>query len=132
MPRSRKSRGFALYEVLIGMTIFIVGIVALGRSVQNCLNASSLSAEEDRVRQFLSNRMAEVQATPGVPDAAREIRVESGYGPVRILQKTVTAGLKDAKNTELSTLHRVSLTAKWSRGGTVQSKEIEFYVYRAG
>lgn len=114
------------------MTIFIVGIVALGRSVQNCLNASSLSAEEDRVRQLLSNRMAEVQATPGVPDASREIHVESGYGPVRLVQKTVPAGLKDAKNAELGALHRVSLTAKWSRGGVIQSKVIEFYVYRAG
>ena len=41
---------FALYEVLLGVTIFVIGVLALGRSVQNCLNASALSAEEDRVR----------------------------------------------------------------------------------
>ncbi len=133
MPRNRGSRrGFALYEVLIGLTIFVVGILALGRSVENCMNASSLSAEEDRVRQILANRMAEVQATPGVPDAAREFKVESGYGAVKLIQKSAPAGLKDEKNLELSGLNRVTLTAQWSRGGATQAKKIEFYVYRPG
>ena len=66
--------GFALFEVLIGVTIFVVGVLALGRSVENCLNASALSAQEDRVRQILANRMAEIQATPGLPDENREER----------------------------------------------------------
>ena len=67
-PASRKRRGFALYEVLIGLTIFVVGTLAIGRSIENCMNASSLSAQEERVRQVLANRMAEIQATPGAPD----------------------------------------------------------------
>ena len=62
------ARAFALYEVLLGLSIFVIGVLMLGRSVQNCLNASTLSSEEDRVRQILSNRMAEIQATPGFPD----------------------------------------------------------------
>ena len=45
--------GFALYEVLLGLTIFVVGVLALGRAVENCLNASELSEEENRVRQVL-------------------------------------------------------------------------------
>ena len=39
----RTTRAFALYEVLLGLSIFIVGVLMLGRSVQNCLNASILS-----------------------------------------------------------------------------------------
>jgi hypothetical protein len=46
-------RGFALYEVLLGVTIFVVGVFALGRSVENCLNASVLNAEENRIRLIL-------------------------------------------------------------------------------
>lgn len=129
---SRNASAFALLEVLIGVTIFVVGVLALGRSVQNCMNASVLSAEEDRVRQILANRMAEVQATPGIPDAAETTKVETGYGQVTVKQKTATSGLKTEKEVELSGLHLVTLTAEWKRGGVSQSRSIEFYVYRAG
>jgi len=126
------NRGFALYEVLIGVTIFIVGTLALGRSVQNCMNASVLSAQEDRVRQLLANRMAEIQATPGMPDPKKELDLETGYGPVKLVQKTAPAGLKNEKDLELPNISQVTLTAEWTRGGVNQSRVIQFYVYRTG
>ena len=124
------TRAFALYEVLIGVTIFVVGVFALGRSVENCMNATALSAQEDRVRQILSNKMSEIQATPGPPDQQREATVETGYGPVKVVQKSAPSGLQNEENVELNGISRVALTAEWSRGGTAQSRRIEFYVYR--
>ena len=121
---------FALYEVLIGVTIFAVGVLALGRAVENCLNASTLNAEEERVRQILSNRMAEVQAGPGFPDATKELKIDTGYGIVKLIQKNVPAGLTEPGNVQLSGINLVTLTAQWMRGGTTQSKQISFYVYR--
>ena len=123
---------FALYEVLLGVIIFVVGVLALGRSVENCLQASTLNAEEDRVRQILSNRMAEIQATPGPPDPAKQLTVDTGYGPVKLLQKTVPAQLSESDGTELIGVRLVTLTAQWTRGGAAQSRSLEFYVYRAG
>ena len=123
---------FALYEVVLGVTVFVIGVLALGRSVENCMNASSLSAEEDRVRQILSNRMAEIQATPGVPDAAKKTKVDSGYGEIELVQKSAPAKLKEEDGTELSGVNLVTLTAKWTRGGAAQSRSVEFYVYRSG
>src|SRR5205823_2134725 len=98
----RTQRGFALYEVLLGVTIFIVGVFALGRSVENCLNASVLNAEESRIRLILSNRMSEIQATPGPPDPSKEFKVDTGYGVVRLTQKTVAATMTEDDGTELS------------------------------
>ncbi len=121
---------FALYEVLIGVTIFAVGVLALGRAVENCLNASTLNAEEERVRQILSNRMAEVQAGPDIPDATKELKIDTGYGIVKLIQKNVPAGLTEPGNVQLSGINLVTLTAQWMRGGTAQSKQISFYVYR--
>ena len=132
MGVNRHARGFALYEVLIGVTIFAIGVLSLGRSVQNCLNASMLTADEDRVRQILANRMAEVQATPGAPDEAKEFKLESGFGLVKVSQKSAPAGLKDEKDLELSGISTVTLTARWMRGGSAQTRTVEFYVYRAG
>jgi Tfp pilus assembly protein PilV len=124
--------GFALYEVLLGVTIFVVGVLTLGRAVENCLNASALSAEDGRVRQVLANRMAEIQATPGFPDAAKESKVDTGYGVVKLVQKTVPAQLTEDDGVELNGVNLVTLRVEWSRGGVSQSESIQFYVYRAG
>jgi len=133
MPRIKNGRGgFALYEVLIGVTIFVVGTLTLGRAVENLMNATALSAQEDRVRQILGNYMAEIQATPGHPDTKREIKVETGYGQVVVMQKSAPAGLKNEKDVDLSGINLVTLTAEWKRGGISQTRKVEFYVYRAG
>ena len=125
-----KPAAFALYEVLIGLAIFSLGVLALGRSVQNCLNASGLSAEEDRVRQILADRMAEVQVTPGLPDAKKETKVATGYGDIVLVQRSVPTPLKTDANTELNGINLVTLSAEWRRGGVAQSRKIQFYVYR--
>ena len=123
---------FALYEVLIGLAIFSIGVLALGRSVQNCLNASGLNAEEDRIRQILADRMAEVQATPGFPETKKETKVATGYGDILLVQRSVPAGLTGENNTEINGINLVTLTAQWKRGGAQQSRQVQFYVYRQG
>jgi hypothetical protein len=108
----------------------VLGVLALGRAVENCLNASTLNAEEERVRQILSNRMAEIQTSPGLPDAAEESKVDTGYGMVTLLQKSAPAGMKEG-NIELAEINLVTLTAQWTRSGVKQSRQLQFYVYRA-
>jgi hypothetical protein len=129
---ARQASAFALYEVLLGVTVFVVGVLALGRAAQNCVNAGGLVAEEDRVRQVLSNRMAEIQATPGFPDAVKESKVDTGYGVVQLVQKSTPAGLKEKNGVELGGINIVTLTAQWMRDGIKQSKSVQFYVYRTG
>jgi hypothetical protein len=94
------------------------------------MNASMLNAEEEAVRQILSNRMAEIQAARGAPDPATELKINSGYGMVKLLQKSAPAGLTEPNNTQLNGINLVTLTAQWQRGGVSQSKQIQFYVYR--
>jgi Tfp pilus assembly protein PilV len=125
-------RGFALYEVLLGVAIFAVGVLALGRAVENCLNASTLSAEENAVQQILSNRMAEIQASRGLPDQAKQFKINSGYGQIKLIQKSAPAELTEPNNTVLNGINLVTLTAQWERGGASQSRQIRFYVYRPG
>ena len=128
----RSQIGFALYEVLLGLAIFAVGVLALGRAVENCLQANTLNAEENRVRQILANRMAEVQAMPGTPDESKEFSVDTGYGIVKLSQKVEPAGLEENDGAQLAGVNRVTLTAKWTRGGSEQAQQVEFYVYRPG
>ena len=124
--------GFALYEVLLGVAIFAVGVLALGRAVENCLNASTLNNEENAVQQILSNRMAEIQASRGLPDQATELKIDSGYGIVKLIQKSKPAELTEPNKTVLSGINLVTLIAQWQRRGVTQSRQIQFYVYRPG
>ncbi len=126
------ARAFALYEVLLGMAIFCVGVLVLGRSVENCLRATNLSAEEDRIRQILSNRMAEIQVAPGLPDDSKETKIDTGYGEVTLIQRSGEAGLRNEDGLEMSEVRAVNLTVEWTRGRQRQSRKIEFYVYRQG
>jgi hypothetical protein len=129
----RKFHGaFALYEVLLGITIFALGVIALGHAVENCLNASTISAEEDVVRQILSNRMAEIQTAQGVPDDSKEFKADSNYGGIKVVQKTTAAELTEPDNTLLDGIYLVTLTAQWRQGGVPQAKQVKFYVYRPG
>jgi len=125
-------RAFALYEVLLAVAIFAIGVIALGRAVENCLNASTISAEESVVRQILSDRMAEIQAAPGLPDSEKEFRINSGYGMVKLIQKSAPARLTEPDNTLLSGINLVTLTAQWQHAALPRSKQIQFYVYRPG
>jgi Tfp pilus assembly protein PilV len=130
--RARSKYAFALYEVLIGVAIFTVGVIALGRAVENCLNASTINAEENVVRQILSDRMAQVQAASAVPEAEREFKIKTRYGRVTLTQKTAPAALTEPDNTLITGINLVTLTARWEHSGVPQSKQIQFYVYRSG
>src|SRR3954462_789669 len=127
-----RRQAFALYEVLLGVTIFAIGVLALGFSVQNCINASSLSADDDRVRRILADRMAEIQATPGFPDTSKETKIDTGYGQVLLVQKSAPAGLRGENNTELGGINMITLSAQWKRSGVAQTRRIQFYIYRNG
>ena len=129
--RLRSTYAFALYEVLIGVAIFAIGVISLGRAVQNCINASTISAEENVVRQLLSDRMAQVQAAAAVPDPEKEFKIKTSYGRVILTQKTAPATLTEPDNTVISGINLVTLTARWEHAGIPQSKQIQFYVYRS-
>src|SRR5215471_12563239 len=129
---STSKNGFALYEVLLGVAVFALGVIALGRAVENCINASTISAEDNVVRQILSDRMAQVQAASGVPDAEKEFKIDTHYGRIILHQKTETAALTEPDNTLITGMNIVTLTASWEHAGVPESRQIQFYVYRSG
>src|SRR5437763_6169868 len=108
MARARPF-AFALYEVLLGLAIFAIGVIALARAVGNCVNASALSADDARVREILANRMAEIQTTPGEPDKVKINKINTGYGVVRLVQNTKPEELTENR-TLLQGILRVTLT----------------------
>ena len=99
--------------------------------MENCINASTISSEENVVRQILSDRMSQVQAASAVPDAEKEFKIKTNYGNVIVTQKTAPAALTEPDNTVINGINLVTLTARWAHAGIPQSKQIQFYVYRS-
>ena len=83
------------------------------------------------MRQILSDRMAQVQAAPAVPDPEKEFKVTTNYGRVILTQKTASAPLTEPDNTVINGINLVTLTVRWQHAGVPQSKQIQFYVYRS-
>src|SRR5438105_14504946 len=129
--RITSNAAFALYEVLLGVAVFAIGVLAVGGAVEKCLKASTIGAEEKAVRQILSDRMAVIQAAPGVPEAEKEFRIKSNYGVVRLVQKSGPTELVEPDHTVLSGINLVILTVYWQHGGIPQSKQSQSYVYRS-
>ncbi len=63
---------------------------------------------------------------------AKEFKIKSGYGMVKLIQKSVPADLTEPDNTLLSGINLVTLTAQWQHAALPRSKQIQFYVYRPG
>src|SRR5205823_8292352 len=121
--RVRLTRAFALYEVLLGVAVFALGVIALGRAVENCINASTISAEDNVVRQVLSDRMAQVQAASAVPDAEKEFKIDTNYGRMILHQKTQPAALTEPDNTLITGMNIVTLSASWAHAGVPESRQ---------
>ena len=77
-----------------------------------------------------STGLFRVDEAPGVPDATKEFKVDTGYGIVKLIQKNAPAVLTEPGNVQLSGINLVTLTAQWMQSGNTQSKQIRFYVYR--
>ena len=55
LRHSKKSAGFLLLESMLAVAIFGLGVIALGRCVENCLRAERIRREEGLAQRVLSN-----------------------------------------------------------------------------
>ena len=76
--------------------------------------------------------MAEIQTSPTAPDPAQESEIDTGFGVVKLIEKSAPAQLVEPDNTQLNGISLVTLSAQWTRSGVTQSRQVEFYVYRSG
>lgn len=122
-------RGFVLLEAMIAVAVFSVGVLALGRCVENCISAEMIKEEDERARRFLANRMAEIeQGSVVVQDKATE-ELKGEFEGMVLRTSRVPSKKKNEDNKELFGLFEISLQLAWKKGGQEQSRELLFYVY---
>ena len=129
--RRRRQRGFLLLEIILATMIFALGVLALGRCLSVCLTAQGIRAQEERARMVLENRMAELQASPTLPDEMRRTQLKGGDAGMTLTERRRTLDLKNENNLPLDNLHEITLSAEWTGpGGSKQNRQVVFDLLR--
>ncbi len=131
-PRRRRAPGgFLLLEVVLATMIFVVGVIALGRCMGNCLAAQNVRGQEDRARLALENRMAEIQASPALPDQEHRSVLQGMFTGITVIERRKTLDVKNEENVPLANLHEITLIAQWpGPHGQTQARTISFTLLR--
>ncbi len=129
----RRRDGFLLLEIILATVIFTVGVLSLGQCLTACLRAQQIRGQEERARMALENRMAEIQASPALPDESRRTELKGMFEGLTMIERRRTLSLKNEDNMILEDLHEIGLTVDWSGpGGEKQSRTVAFDLLRGG
>ncbi len=122
--------GFVLLDTLLGVLIFGVGVIFLGRAVNNCLDAQSARKSDQLARLALANVMAEIEAGSVPLKDESVLEMEGSFDGIKISQTRIPLEAVNENDDGLPGLWEVHLTASWEAWGELQAKELTFYVYR--
>ena len=122
--------GFLLLETMIGVLVFAIGVLALARCVQRCLDVEAAKRWDERARTALENRMAEIEAGAIYFKTEKEEKLGGIFEGITLHQTRSPLGLQDENKKELAGLFQIHLEAQWQEAAGTQSKELSFYVYQ--
>lgn len=128
---ARETVAFVLLEVMLGVMIFSVGVLALGRCVNNCLAAEGARRDDQRARLALENRMAQIETGEVLTEKNLSDKLEGMFTGMTLKQSRKPLHLKNEKDEDLPGLYEVSLEVDWQSGGEPQAKTLTLYVLRA-
>jgi prepilin-type N-terminal cleavage/methylation domain-containing protein len=128
VPR-RNSRGFVLLECMLAVAIFALGILALGRCVENCLKAEKFRREEGLAIRALANYWIQVEqgAVPITENVAYPLKGAWEGMTMNVSREALT--LKNEKDQELFGLYQVKLQLSWPSNGEVITRDLQFFMY---
>lgn len=119
--------GFVLFEAMLAVAIFAIGILALGECLENCLRAEQYQDEEARARRVLANRLAEIEAgaVPLKDSGSEELKGAFAGMTLKHTRKPFKA--KNEDNKELMGIQHVTLEVLWKSSGEEQRRALEFF-----
>ena len=98
---NRRAAGFLLLETMIGVLVFAVGVLALARCVEQCMNAESAKVWDERARVALENRMAEIEAGAVFFETAKEEKLKGMFEGITLGQTRTPLKFMDENKQEL-------------------------------
>lgn len=117
-------------EVMLAIGIFAIAVIALGRSVENIINAQVLKDEQEQVRRYLDGKMSEVEigAVP-VGDKVIVEEVKDFLPKAKVRIKRTPIKRRNEKDQEMFGLFLVEIELTWLSKGDEQSRKVSMYIY---
>ena len=122
------TRAFVLLEAMLSVAIFALGVLALGRCLNTCLQAEQLRVEDARARQALANRMAAIEAGVIPIDKPLTEKLTGTFAGMELSQKTTKLEKENEKREQLTGLFSVNVQVTWLAGQEKRERDITFYV----
>jgi predicted outer membrane protein len=121
--------GFLLIEVVLAIAIFAIGVLALGRCVENILEAQRIKDEDELVRRFLDSKMAEIEAGAVAVSESSKEPVKDFLPEAKLKMTRKQLQRKNEKEQDLFGLYAVTIELTWVSDNAEQSRALTFYIY---
>jgi prepilin-type N-terminal cleavage/methylation domain-containing protein len=125
----QNARGFVLLECMLAVAIFALGILALGRCVENCLKAEKFRREESLAQRALANYWVQVEqgAIPITENVTYPLK--GAWDGMSMNVSREPLAIKNEKDQELFGLYQVKLALSWPSNGETIVRELQFFIY---
>ena len=129
LRHSKKSAGFLLLESMLAVAIFGLGVIALGRCVENCLRAERIRREEGLAQRLLANYLVQIE-TEALPlsDQMTE-QLKGAWAGMTMNITRAQMKLQNEKEQELFGLYKVTLDVSWTTGRETIHRDLSFVFY---
>lgn len=125
----RPDQGFLLLECMLAVAIFALGIIALGRCVENCLKAEHFRREEGLAQRALTNFWIQMEQGAFPEKQQFSEKLKGAWDGMTMNVTREPLALKNEKDQDLFGLFQVKLQLTWPSGGETVVREMEFIMF---
>lgn len=128
-PRTRRAaaRGYILFELIIALTIFSIGVLGLAQTLNASMEVANILNLEQNIRQHLRTAVEILRRKPLTEMVWTEVDTATGVtynSTVEPVSLTMTRG------GTLSDMYNLRLIATYTFGNEAREESVDVYVYK--
>ena len=126
MNRSPHTQGIVLLELILALTIFSLVIVALARSLQSAVQATTVQQQEQAAQEQMRSLLEWVRLDPKDPLRMKAVELEN---KVTLTPSLLPLELQNNEGEKLQNLYTLKIEALFPSATTNLTRSIQMTVY---